>query len=117
MVAADRAGSDAANLGSVQGFKQYLASFRNGGHVAEALQRIQAIDDKAWTDAFGAGSIVALNKYLLQFPEGAHAAQAQRSIAGLERQAADPGHSPDKAHFDGTWLMTIACTDAAGAQG
>ena len=117
MAADDRAWSDAANLGTVQGFKQYLDSFRNGGHVAEAQQRIQAIDDKAWTDAFAAGNIVALSKYLLQFPEGAHAAQAQRSITGLERQAAEPGHAPDKTHFDGSWLITIACSDAGGAKG
>jgi hypothetical protein len=113
----DRAWSDAANLGTVQALKQYLDSSRNGAHLAEAQQRIQAIDDKAWADAFGAGTIVALNKYLTQFPEGAHAAQAQRSIAGLERQIVDQSHSASKTRFDGSWLMTITCSDAAGAQG
>jgi hypothetical protein len=117
LTADDRAWSDAANLGTAQALKQYLDSSRNGGHVAEAQQQIQAIDDKAWTDAFGTGTIIALNKYLSQFPEGAHAAQAQRSIAGLERQVVDQNHSSDKTHFDGSWLMTIACSDAAGAQG
>jgi hypothetical protein len=113
----DRAWSDAANNGTIESLKQYMGKFPNGGHLAEAQQRIRATDDKAWADAFGAGTIVALNKYLGQFPEGAHAAQAQRSIAGLERQLVDQSHSSDKTHFDGSWLMTIVCSDAAGAQG
>jgi hypothetical protein len=83
----------------------------------EAQQKIRAIDDKAWADAFAAGTIVALNRYKAQFPEGAHVAQAQRSIAGLERQAADQGHSADKTQFDGAWLTTISCSNAGGAQG
>jgi hypothetical protein len=113
----DRAWSNATSLGTIQALKQYLDAFPNGGHVAEAQQRIRSTDDKAWADAFGAGTIVALNKYLAQYPEGIHVAQAQRSIAGLERQVADQNHWSDKTHFDGSWLMTISCADAAGAQG
>jgi hypothetical protein len=113
----DRAWSDAANNGTIEALKQYMGRFPNGRHLAEAQQRIRATDDKAWADAFGTGTIVALNKYLGQFPEGTHAVQAQRSIAGLERQVVDQSHSSDKTHFDGSWLMTIACSDAAGAQG
>jgi hypothetical protein len=113
----DRAWSNAASLGTIQALKQYLDGFPKGGHVAEAQQRIRATDDKAWEDAFGAGTIVALNKYLAQFPEGAHSSQAQRSIAGLERQVAEQNHSSDRTHFDGSWVMTISCETAAGAQG
>jgi hypothetical protein len=113
----DRAWSNAANLGTIQALKQYLDGSPNGGHVAEAQQRIRTIDDKAWADAFGTGTIVALSRYATQFPDGAHVAQAQRSLVSLERQAADQNHSSDRTHFDGTWQATISCTNAAGAQG
>jgi hypothetical protein len=115
--AEDQAWTSATNVGTVESFKRYLEEFPNGSRAAEALQKIRAIDDKAWADAFAAGTIVALNRYKAQFPEGAHIAQAQRSIAGLERQAVDQGHSVDKAQFDGTWLATISCSNAGGAQG
>jgi TIR domain len=115
--AEDQAWTSATNVGTIESFKRYLEEFPNGNRAAEAQQRIRAIDDKAWADAFAAGTIVALNRYKAQFPEGAHIAQAQRSIAGLERQAADQGHSADKTQFDGAWLTTISCSDAGGAQG
>ena len=117
VTADDRAWSEAANLGTFEALKQYLDGYRNGKHVAEAQQRLQAIDDKAWADAFGTGTIVALSRYAAQFPDGAHFAQAQRSIAGLERQAADQNHSSDRTLFDGSWEATIFCSNAAGAQG
>jgi hypothetical protein len=115
--AEDQAWTNATNVGTIESFKQYLEAFPNGSRVAEAQQKIRAIDDKAWADAFAAGTIVALNRYKAQFPEGAHIAQALRSIAGLERQAGDQGHPADKAQFDGTWLATISCSNAGGAQG
>jgi hypothetical protein len=113
----DNAWLNAANLGTVQALKQYMDASPNGTHVAEAQQRIRTIDDKAWADAFSVGTIVALNRYVAQFPDGAHVAQARRSIAGLERQSADQDHASDRTQFDGTWLATISCSDAAGAQG
>jgi hypothetical protein len=113
----DSAWLNAANLGTVQALKQYMDASPNGTHVAEAQQRIRTIDDKAWADAFSVGTIVALNRYVAQFPDGAHVAQARRSIAGLERQSADQDHASDRTQFDGTWLATISCSDAAGAQG
>jgi hypothetical protein len=82
-----------------------------GAHVAEARQRIQAIDEKTWAEAAAAGTIVAFNKYLGQFPDGVHAAQAQRSIGALA------GDQKDIRRFDGNWQTTIACTDVPGAQG
>jgi len=109
--------SNAAKVGTNEAFKQYLDAFPRGGHATEAQQRIRAADDQAWADAFATGTIVALNRYKAQFPDGAHVAQAQRSIAGLERQAADQNHSSDRTQFDGSWMATISCSNAAGAQG
>jgi hypothetical protein len=115
--AENQAWTYATNVSTIESFKRYLEAFPNGSRVAEAQQRIRAIDDKAWADAFAAGTIVALNRYKAQFPEGAHIAQAQRSITGLERQAGDQNHPADKAQFDGAWLATISCSNAGGAQG
>jgi TIR domain len=108
----ERAWQDAANFGTVHGFKQYLGGFPIGAHVEEARQRIQAADDHAWANATGAGTIVALDQYTDQFPDGAHAAQARSNIAALEQQA-----TAETERFDGAWQATISCPTAAGAQG
>jgi hypothetical protein len=102
---------EAAKVGTAQALRTYLKDFPEGAHVAEARQRIQAVDEKNWADAAGTGTILGFNRYLGQFPDGVHAAQAQRNIAALA------GDQKDIRHFDGTWQSTISCSTAAGAQG
>jgi hypothetical protein len=45
------------------GLQRVFDGFPGGAHVAEARQRIQAIDEKTWAEAAAAGTIVAFNKY------------------------------------------------------
>jgi hypothetical protein len=113
----ERAWLEAANVGTVQAFRQYLNDFPDGSHAADARQRTQAADDKAFANATGAGTMVALNQYLTQFPDGAHVAQAQASIAALEQRAADQKPSALTRRFDGNWQATISCSAAADAKG
>jgi hypothetical protein len=112
-----RAWQDAADLGTVQAFRQFLVDFPNGPHAEEARQRIQMADERAWTTASGAGTIMALNQYLAQFPVGAHVQQAQSSIAALEQKAANQKPSAPTRRFDGNWLATISCPDSGPAKG
>ena len=68
---------------------------RSGAHVAEARQRVTALneqarkaaDDKAWADADRAGTVAAFNTYLQSYASGAHAADARARIAALDEQA------------------------------
>ena len=113
----DRAWSDATNVGTIRRSSNIREHFQMGVTSRRRSNEFGRLTTRPGRMPSAAGTIVALNKYLAQFPEGAHAAQAQRSIAGLERQVADQNHSSDKTHFDGAWLTTISCSNAAGAQG
>jgi hypothetical protein len=113
----ERAWLEATNAGTVQAWRQYLNSFPDGAHAADARQRAQAADDKAFATAAGAGTMVALNQYLTQFPDGAHVARAQASLATLEQQAADQKPSALVRRFDGMWQIAIACQPSGKAEG
>jgi hypothetical protein len=113
----ERAWLDAASVGTIQAFRQYLDRFPNGLHAAEARQRISAADEKAWADASAAGTMEAFKQYLGQFPDGAHATQARSSIVELERKAAEAKAALGVRRFDGSWLTTLSCQGAAGALG
>jgi hypothetical protein len=81
--------------GTTAALNNYISSFASGTHVAEARQRIAAIDEqarkeadeKAWTEAVNAGTSAALNTYLSNFASGAHVAEARQRIAALDEQA------------------------------
>jgi len=63
--------------------------------VAEARQRLAALDeqarkdadDKAWADAEKAGTAAAFNGYIQKFGSGAHVAEARQRLAALDEQA------------------------------
>ena len=70
------------------------AELSSGAHVAEARQRLAALDeqarkdadDKAWADAEKAGTAAAFNGYIQKFGSGAHVAEARKRAAALETQ-------------------------------
>jgi hypothetical protein len=63
--------------------------------VAEARQRIPALneqarkdaDEKAWADAVRTGTAPAFNTYMQNYGSGAHVAEARQRIAALDEQA------------------------------
>ena len=78
-----------------QAYTAYLQNFGAGAHVAEARQRLAALDeqarkdadDKAWADAEKADTAAAFNGYIQKFGSGAHAAEARQRVAALDEQA------------------------------
>ena len=73
----------------------YLQNFGSGAHVAEARQRVAALeeqarkeaDEKAWAEASRTGTAAAINAYLKDFGSGAHVAEARQRVAALDAQA------------------------------
>ena len=67
----------------------------SGAHVAEARERLAALDEqtrkeadeKAWTDALRVGTPAAFTGYIQKFGSGAHVAEARQRVAALEDQA------------------------------
>jgi hypothetical protein len=94
--------------GTVQALREYLDGFPDGGHVADARQRIQAADDRAWAVASGAGTMVSFKQYLGQFPTGAHAAVARSKVAVT---------TEDAQRHDGNWQATVVCTTVGRVEG
>jgi hypothetical protein len=78
--------------GTAAAFNAYIQNFGSGAHVAEARERIAALDEqtrkeaeeKAWTEAVRTGTAAAFNGYLQSFGSGAHAAEARQRVAALE---------------------------------
>jgi hypothetical protein len=72
----------------------YVQKFGSGAHVAEARQRLAALneqarkeaDEKAWADAQKAGTSGAFTGYVQKFGSGAHVAEARQRVAALETQ-------------------------------
>jgi len=72
----------------------YTQNFSSGAHVAEARQRLAALDEqarkeadeKAWADAEKAGTAAAFTSYVQKFGSGAHVAEARQRAAALETQ-------------------------------
>jgi hypothetical protein len=73
----------------------YTQNFSSGAHVAEARQRLAALDEqarkeadeKAWADAQRTGTTAAFTDYVQKFASGAHVAEARQRIATFEEQA------------------------------
>src|SRR5437016_11311851 len=67
----------------------------SGAHVAEARERLAALDEqarkdadeKAWADAQRTGTTAAFNDYVQKFPSDTHGAEARQRIAALDEQA------------------------------
>jgi hypothetical protein len=80
--------------GTAAAFTAYTQNFSSGAHVAEARQRIAALDEqtrkeadeKAWADAVRAGTASAFTSYVQKFGSGAHVAEARKRAATLETQ-------------------------------
>jgi molybdopterin synthase catalytic subunit len=91
----DKAWADAVRAGTPAAITAYAQNFSSGAHVAEARQRLAALDeqarkdadDKAWADAEKAGTAAAFNGYIQKFGSGAHVAEARQRIAALDEQA------------------------------
>src|SRR6266498_2353097 len=91
----ERAWADAVRTGTVAAFTVYTQNFSTGAHVAEARQRLAALDeqarkeadDKAWADAEKAGTAAAFTGYVQKFGSGAHVAEARQRLAALDEQA------------------------------
>ena len=86
-MADDKAWADAVRAGTAAAITAYTQNFSSGAHVAEARQRLAALDekarkdadDKAWADAEKAGTAAAFTGYVQKFGSGAHVAEARRS--------------------------------------
>jgi hypothetical protein len=81
--------------GTAAAFTAYTQNFSSGAHVAEARQRLAALDEqarkdadeKAWADAEKAGTAAAFTAYTQNFSSGAHVAEARQRLAALDEQA------------------------------
>jgi hypothetical protein len=91
----DKAWADAVRAGTAAAITAYTQNFSSGAHVAEARQRLAALDEqarkeadeKAWADAEKAGTAAAFNDYIQKFGSGAHVAEARQRLAALDEQA------------------------------
>ena len=80
--------------GTSAAFTSYAQKFSSGAHVAEARQRVAALeaqarkaDDNAWAEAMRTGTPTAFTSYLQKFSSGAHVAKARQRVAAMEAQA------------------------------
>jgi outer membrane protein assembly factor BamD (BamD/ComL family) len=104
--------AQAVRTGSLGAFTDYLQNFPNGKHVAEARERIAALnaqarsdaDEKAWTEARQVDTAAAYADYLRDFPAGAHAAQARERQAALDQEAR--GAADEKSWAEALRLAT-----------
>jgi hypothetical protein len=80
--------------GTASAFTAYTQNFNSGAHVAEARERIAALDEqarkeadeKAWAEAARAGTAAAFDNYVQKFGSGAHVAEARQRLAALDEQ-------------------------------
>ena len=95
--------------GPLSAFNSYIQNFASGAHVAEARQRItalneqarKALDDKAWAEADRAGTAAAFNTYLQSYASGGRCRAGACALAALDEQAredADEGFDRRPAH-------------------
>lgn len=74
---------------TVAGYQQFIQQHPNDERVAQARNRINALNDEAaWTVAQNANTADAYQTYLQQEPNGMHAADAQDKVNGLQQAAA-----------------------------
>jgi hypothetical protein len=74
---------------TVAAYQQFIQQHPNDARVAQARNRINALNDEAaWTTAQNANTADAYQQYLQQEPNGMHAADAQDKINGLQEAAA-----------------------------
>ena len=74
---------------TVAAYQQFIQQHPNDERVAQARNRINALNDEAaWTTAQNANTADAYQQYLQQEPNGTHAADAQDKINGLQEAAA-----------------------------
>ncbi len=91
----EKAWADAVRAGTAAAFTAYAQNFSSGAHVAEARERLAALDEqarkeadeKAWADALRAGTPAAFTAYIQKFGSGVHVAEARQRVAALEEQA------------------------------
>src|SRR5215831_12629169 len=110
----EKAWADAEKAGTAAAFTTYTQNFSSGAHVAEARQRLAALDEqvrkdadeKAWADAEKAGTGAAYTGYVQKFGSGAHVAEARQRVAALETQGRKEVPSID---------IQRTCQSAAGA--
>jgi hypothetical protein len=118
----DKAWGDALRAGNVAAFTGYIQSFGSGGHVAEARQRLAALeeqarkdDDKAWSDASRAGTAAAISGYIQRFGAGAHVAEALQRLAALEQKARREAEEKARKDADDNAADGRAWTEASRA--
>jgi formylglycine-generating enzyme required for sulfatase activity len=104
---------------SIPAYEDYLELFPAGIHQADALRRIDAIneaaakqererlererqDDLAWQTAIDERTIASLERYISDYPAGLHIEKAQRVHRSLQDRAND-----DKAYQAATKLNTL----------
>jgi hypothetical protein len=110
--------TEAVRSGTAAAFNEYVQNFGSGAHVAEARQRIAALDEqarkqadeKAWTEAVRSGTAAAFNGYLQNFGSGAHVAEARERIAALDEQTRK--EAEEKA-----WMEAVRTGTAAAFNG
>jgi outer membrane protein assembly factor BamD (BamD/ComL family) len=74
---------------TVAAYQQFIQQHPNDARVAQARNRINALNDEAaWNTAQNANTADAYQQYLQQEPNGMHAADAQDKINGLQEAAA-----------------------------
>ena len=74
---------------TVAAYQQFIQQHPNDARVAQARNRINALNDEAaWSTAQNANTAEAYQQYLQQEPNGMHAADAQDKINGLQEAAA-----------------------------
>lgn len=100
----DEAFGSAKETGTMAAYRQYLSSYPDGSHSAEARRLLaqaeqqarrqaqvaaQARDDTAFRSARATGTAAAYREYLSSYPDGRHAAEARRLLARAEEEEAD----------------------------
>lgn len=108
-VADERAFAQAAQADSVAAFETYIRTNPSGARIAEAQQRIAALneqarrateeraaaeqaaaraaEERAWTEATQTGTVAAFEAYVRNNPASTRTAEAQQRIAALNEQA------------------------------
>ncbi|HEY7890475.1 MAG TPA: hypothetical protein VIC29_19805 [Steroidobacteraceae bacterium] len=88
---------------TVGAYQQFIQQHPNDARVAQARNRIGALnDEQAWTAAQSANTLDAYQQYLQQQPNGMHAADAQDKVNSLQADAA--------------WQTATSANTAAGYQ-
>lgn len=74
---------------TVAAYQQFIQQHPNDARVAQARNRIAALnDEQAWTAAQNANTLDAYQQYLQQNPNGMHAADAQDKVNSMQQDAA-----------------------------